>query len=389
MYSPFNTKGTTKQKMHDDMLSRAQSFLNETVAGDQNVSFPSFSRHKDSTPPPHRSLIILTAQRNERYLDVLLWSLLEYNDLSQLNSSTSLTLINTERPPESNVDLRKWRSLLPNLNVRNIDNSNTTSSAGRPSSSSWIRRGVSDYLVALEWCRQEESQWCVILEEDTVLSRNFLQQLQQQVEIPLTAKRIHHDHLGMVKLFVSDHWDGFSSEWVHVLDVAIILSVSVVFASTFLLLLRPSSSSTYSTLPTTTVTPPRNDMACRKWLMACACSFIGFYVMCRLIGRQALVNVVEGKGVHLDRIGTTAGTVAITYPQSAVPHVIKYLQEQLKSPNVRPIDVALNGWLESTSFRALRTRPSLVQHIGAYSSASYKNQGDFQEMKQDSSFEFR
>lgn len=388
MYSPLNQGGTTKQKMHDDMLSQAQSFLNATVLGNQNYSLPSLGRKQDSAEPLSRSLIIITAQRKQPYLDVLLWSLLVFND-PQYFESTAVTLLNTERPPEGNYDLQRWTALLPDLTVRNIDTITNATASGRKQSPSWVRRGVSDYVIALEQCQKDETSWCIIVEEDTLLSRNFFTQFVQTVEIPLTAKRIQHQHIGMVKLFVSDHWDGFSSSWVHVKDVAYIMLAAVVFG-TLLLWILPSSPST-TTLPSTTPSATTSDsaVACQKWLVTCIFSFAGTYILCRLVGRQYLVNLFEPNKVHLDSIQATAGTVAIAYPQSSIPHVLEYLKQQLASISLQPIDVALNGWLESTTFSALRTRPSLVQHLGAYSSASYKNQGDFKEMKQDSSFVFR
>jgi hypothetical protein len=81
----------------------------------------------------------------------------------------------------------------------------------------------------------------------------------------------------------------------------------------------------------------------------------------------------------------------VAFPATSLPHLCQYLTRQLEvaGKELPPIDLILNQWIvESASFRAFRTTPSLVQHLGAHSSARYKNQGHFQELKQDSAFVF-
>mmetsp|Transcript_17325 Transcript_17325/g.34827 ORF Transcript_17325/g.34827 Transcript_17325/m.34827 type:complete len:170 (+) Transcript_17325:3-512(+) len=121
--------------------------------------------------------------------------------------------------------------------------------------------------------------------------------------------------------------------------------------------------------------------------------FGGIYGACRIAGRQTLVHYFwEPSRIHVDELDkATSGTVGVAFPQSSLPILLSFLQTRLepRPHNVLSIDVLLNRWIfdaTNQTLRAFRIQPSLVQHTGAYSSANYKNQGMFENMKQDSTF---
>jgi hypothetical protein len=203
----------------------------------------------------------------------------------------------------------------------------------------------------------------------------------------------------MVKLFVSDHWDGFGWSWTHLWDLLYVAALALVFWMIFLRFSMMMMVSTEVGLENTQAASPATLLSSRlrrrsaqaRWAATYMACVVGFYVPCRLMGRQTLVNILEPKQFHLDPIGETAGTVGVAFPAASLPHLRQYLIEQLRvsGKHLAPIDVLLNQWIdESNSFRAVRSTPSMIQHLGAYSSAARKNQGNFQEMKQDSAFVF-
>jgi hypothetical protein len=159
---------------------------------------------------------------------VCLWSLFNFNQPEWFNSIT-LTLINTARPANLNHDLKKWQDIVTAkawthpLPVRILQAKQVGSKT------SWIRRGVIDYLLALKQCMEQESAWCLVIEEDMVLTRNFIAKFRNVMELSLSPDRVMRDRIGMVKFFVSDHWDGFSWSWTHVKDVAFVALLALMF----------------------------------------------------------------------------------------------------------------------------------------------------------------
>ena len=90
----------------------------------------------------------------------------------------------------------------------------------------------------------------------------------------------------------------------------------------------------------------------------------------------------------LDPLEQGYNNVAIAFPRNVRRRLVEHLQANLQ--NGVPIDLEVMRWWESApgDMRdpGYQVRPSLVQHMGAYSSARYKNQGNFQWVKMDSTF---
>jgi hypothetical protein len=313
---------------------------------------------------------------------VCLWSLFNFNQPEWFTSIT-LTLINTARPAKLNRDLKKWQDIVTAQPWTHPLPVRILSAELVGSNTSWVRRGVIDYMLALKQCMEQGSEWCLVIEEDVVLTRNFIAKLRNVVELSLSPTRVMRDRIGMVKIFVSDHWDGFSWSWTHVKDVAFVALLALMFLMGVL--------QSMFRVVMTRVSFRQRKSAQKKWILTYLACVVGFYIPWRLMGRQMLVNFLEPRVVHLDPIGPTAGTVGVAFPMTSLPHLCQYLTRQLEvaGKELAPIDLILNQWIvESASFRAFRTTPSLVQHLGVRSSATHKNQGNFQEMKQDSAFVF-
>jgi len=386
MYSPLNPNfAEAKHRHHDDVLLQARRYVERRMK-DYTAARPTSSSstssgeiHREAQEEAHRqhhshpfcSMVIITSQRKHPYLDVLLWSLLEGND-PKLLASTPLSLLNVERPPSNHRDLPKWQYLLPD-HVRFIN-------ASSPASRSWALLGVLDYRDALQECQRQNQSWCIVVEEDTLLTRNLMSKFQKTVVLGLSpTDRIRRERIAMVKLFVTDYYSGFGFDRSHIRDMAWMGLVSIILVVLL-----------FSILPLDPRQPGTKRQARRKQLVATFVVFCGVYGACRLLGRQTLVNLIEPQYLHLDSMGESAGTVGIAFPQSILHELFDFINRRLEETDhrVENIDVLLNRWTQQESLRPLRTRPSLVQHMGAFSSATHKNQGNFEAVKQDSGFVF-
>ena len=413
MYSPLNyDSATMKQHLHDQALRNAQHYINTTTNNNNNnmkvntlqhllfndtvssnaASSSSSSSSSNSSSSSSFSIVIITTQRRRRYLDVLLWSLLEGNNHRNDDNwnTIPLSIINAQRPPSDHIDLPKWMRLLPK-NVRFVNA--TVPHKNYP----WRVQGVWDYLDALRECRRRDRDWCIVLEEDLLATRDFVDKFERAV--PRTFQDTAQC-VGMVKIFVTDYYDGFSSDWKHVQDtiwmvVASFLGMILLFSSLPVLKRRRRRRQQQQQQQPTTPFPTIRQTR-RKQMITTLVLFGGIYGACRIVGRQTLVHHFwEPSRIHIDEIvKDTPGTQGIAYPQSTLPNLLSFIQTRLEShpENVENIDILLNRWIFGPHdgpdhiLRAFRVRPSLVQHMGAYSSANYKNQGGFESLKQDSTF---
>lgn len=227
MYSPLNRNfARKKQWTHDQALRQAQQFINNRKIPNtlphvfNDASFDSASVF---------SVVIITTQRKRPYLDILLWSLLEGNNSHQNHNLTAipLSIVNAQRPPSDHVDLPKWKQLLPDVRFLN---------ATKPSMSyTWQVQEVLDYRDALRECQRQGKDWCIVLEEDIMATRNFFNKFEKVVP------RVIHDtqQVGMVKLFLTDYYDGFSTDWKHAQDIAW-MSLASFFGMVLLFSLLPT-----------------------------------------------------------------------------------------------------------------------------------------------------
>jgi GR25 family glycosyltransferase involved in LPS biosynthesis len=372
MYSPLNQQ--PKRLFHDHVLAQSKNYVDSWKSGAVAAGKKSaINTQRLSTGVSNdRTIVILTAPRKEQYLDACLWSLFQYNDPEWLNS-TSIVLLNALA--NYNPDLERWEQQ---------HGESLLILSAKTRRASWEASLVHNHIRALQLCHNK-TPWCIILEDDAIFTRKFIAKFHEAVEIPMKSA----SDLALVKLFVSDHWQGFSYSLTHVYDMLYVMILALCFLLLVLYCVGTKRGHA-SPQPThgnrSSRHSPRQER--RNFCVAYTICVLGFYLAWRIMGRQTILNLLEHQALHLDDIrGPTASTVAIAYPQNVLSLLIQHLQ----SPNLppKPIDEALNDWLTGhRHFKAWRTRPSLVQHIGAYSSAGFKNQGNFKVMKQDSSFVF-
>ena len=342
MYSLWNVNGQSKHQFNDFIFKESQAYFQNLHAVGNNI------RPKKDVKA---SFVILSKNRREPYLKALLWSLVQFNDLSTIN----VTVINTDYVPSAN---KLWHEL------RQSEFNNFEYLTVPPSRNEWKRRLVEHHLLAMSYCFQYNISWCLIFEEDAVLTRNFVHKFHI---ISNQVKSI--SKLGMLKLFVSDHYAGFSTSWTHFFEIIFVFLLSYILAH----LARKKSSHRTSYKLSTALT---------------ISLFFLIYLNLRLMGRQSLLNWFNGSKLHVKEIFDTPGTVAIAYPKMQLKPLIGYIENALKQPKLLDIDLLLNRWIKESKYESYRSYPSLAQHVGAYSSNSAKNQGNFQSMNQDSSFAF-
>lgn len=114
-----------------------------------------------------------------------------------------------------------------------------------------------------------------------------------------------------------------------------------------------------------------------------------------LLGKQTFTaaaadahSLMTGQQYTVQPLGRhhAAGTAGMAYSQAGLARVLQYL-ESVDLSTAPPIDTLIGKKMlqDVSELHALEVRPSLVQHIGAYSSG-YKNHGDIGKLTQDSRF---
>jgi hypothetical protein len=346
MYSVLNLRHHDKIQFHNFVLDQSKLYFH-------NLALP-------STPNVHANLnlIILTHVRRHPYVKSLLWSLMSYNDLSQ----TNIVLLNTEPRSETHHVFNELKQINLPISFKSVP---------KLDEFPWQRQLVQHQICALQICLASNSTWCIIFEEDGVPTRSFLSKFQSLLST------INHESVGVIKLFVSDHYDGFSSSWQHVWEIMALFCFSIIL---FVILL----------LPCIHQYPEAKDDGIMKGIFLLLVIFSILYATLRCMGRQTIINWMHKGPIHIEKLGDTPGTVAIAYTRRHAELFLTFLQleVQLNGNKVCPIDILLNLWSAKSNHALYRTRPSLVQHVGAWSSASFKNQGDFKKVNMDSAFEF-
>jgi len=245
LYSPLLVDSAKlKQAQHDAVLQEATLYFGPTnierlqaVAGPRNGASAT-----GISSPKKRSIVILTTQRRRRYLHVAMWSLLLplNNPHSQDLADTSVTILNVQRPAEKHTDVdvfRNWSTVVAVEDMyptsANNNGMGSGTGTGTRTTSSWHVRQTEDYVAALRICSRQALPWCILLEEDSLLTHRFLAKLQQHVESSsvLSSSSSSNNgnlNIGYVKLFVTDHWKGFQIHRVHFLGTCLVSLAALV-----------------------------------------------------------------------------------------------------------------------------------------------------------------
>jgi len=212
-----------ENKLHTEFteqFSRANLFIESLLGSNNHNNNISINNPNNDNNP--LTTIILSSTRKISTLSITLSSLIssmnKYDELYY-----KLYVLNTARPHSNNeiADKIANNNNIPYLkcialelesdriNIKKYYNNND-----RPQHESWIWQQIIDYIYSLDFCQHlHEKQYaninkgyCLILEDDIIVSNNFYTKLQYSInQYNLNNRR----NYGWTKLFVTNHWSGF------------------------------------------------------------------------------------------------------------------------------------------------------------------------------------
>ncbi|XXQ38392.1 Uncharacterized protein PBTT_08867 [Plasmodiophora brassicae] len=331
----------------------------------------------------------MTTKRPVPYLNVFFWSLITGSTAGDLKS-VRVALINTNEPSQVDPGLDRFRDV-PGVTVRDIygrqsaqrksitarDLENTSASlrsgtarTGAEDVFGWIQDQYVGYVEALRACLDSKAPWCIICEEDAMLSRAFLVRLRAMLEQRPEPRRKHL----MLKAYVGDFLNGFGITFRTLFELTVfpaIVSVCIAILgiapkcfcrrARFMIM---ELSSDYEPLLVETGT----FKAGAKFV----CAVFGTTIAVMMIlGRQQIVEMFERRDPHLEPCTESAGNVANVFTRSSATALKLHLEQRLCKPvdQLDPIDIDMFDWMQgSDDWDVLEITPSIVQHVGAISS---------------------
>jgi hypothetical protein len=375
---------------HDRAIVEGVLFVN-SVASAKVMPLP--------TTTPEFCLGIVTAHRTVPYIQAL-WASLQNNDDDDdaMAATTEFHIFNTEEHAQDHVALtqllvQQQPQAHTNHSSSQFVQIHTTTNVG-----SWEGKESLDYKQALQTCVVSGAPWIILLEEDSLVTRNFLRKTQRVLASSAYARqRRHDDSLLFVKLWYSDRWDGFENDDIPWLCLGCALFGWILSVGVQSLLVRRlmAISSKFEAHKMQKVHTHHSPLPTRRWIFA-GCTLM-LLLNCLLCGKQNLHRAwhaalpTVSSSYRLRPLGEHhgAGTVAMAYPLEAARRIGSHL-DTLHMELAPNIDVILYQLLQKVpAFQnsvALEVSPPLVQHIGAYSSNKKKNQGDFAFMGQNEAF---
>ncbi len=200
--------------------------------------------------------------------------------------------------PQSDVEIILTAGVELNLFTRTETKVGTETNAREKRGGwAWHRNEIDDYISALEKCMSDSrASHFAVIEEDVFSTVNFIDKLEAAV--------IELDSGGhkwsMLKLFVTDFWEGFESKPYDIF--LLFLGASLVGLAALL---------TFKGITSRTL------------------GFVYFFVLglasMYFVGKQGLgLSSMARHGVYQHDMG--ASTLGIAYPRSVVPHVISFLK---------------------------------------------------------------
>ncbi|KAF4709563.1 hypothetical protein FOZ63_017317 [Perkinsus olseni] len=333
-YSPLDPHSRVKRLEHDKFMKEAEVYFE-----------------------PSPSLVVLTTPRQGPYIRTFLWSYLALNDDGAAPRPLPVLHILNRGDPDIPVQARHS----PSVEVIDLDPLPTLDY------NSWRRNLYVDHIGGLDECLKLNSTWCIIFENDAMLTDHFLTKFHKYI-----GKAV--SDTAMVKLFVSDHWSGYE-------DVDVPYFVLFFIISSALL----------------TIVFARRKVPSRVKALLYASAVSGMLILLALLITKQQLLKLRYVGLHspvsLMETNVRASTVATAYPQGRVQSIKDYLQRELDSGpeggDGYDLDFSQFNWAKQEG-KILRTYPSLVQHMGVRSSSKGGDAGDQQQLysnlAQDSSF---
>ena len=233
---------------------------------------------------------------------------------------------------------------------------------------------------------QEDARWCFVFEEDAIVTAHIFQKF---LQLAHEADMVNDPNLAFVKLFVPDRWNGWDSH--DTLPLVSFCAAAGLCAGSAAALCMARCVAQRST----SASGGRVREHIVRGGLVGAAVFGMMLGGAELTGKQTLTTVaaearsaVTGRHYVLQPLGRhhAAGTAGMAYSRSGVAHAVQYLQGA-DFTCMPAIDTALGVRMleERPDLHALEVRPSLVQHIGTYSSG-FRNHGDVTKLTSDSRF---
>ncbi|CAM6095145.1 unnamed protein product [Calypogeia fissa] len=401
MYSPLNRSPRRQYTaLHDEYLALATSFFRGFQGREQDLihSNESYSNHSQAAaffdiggdaPRVSTAVVVMASKRRVPYAQIWAWSLLTGSSPTDLNQ-TSVTIINTQKPSSANSeDLQPLRDA--GISVVDMYEGDGSESWNGKEWSDWLLDEYLSHIEALRACDRDGIRWCIVFEEDSLLTRDMLGKFRTHVVEELQSRA----YVGMVKLFTTDAWSGYQwPSWLQDLllipfCLAAVLTIPFGdFLSWANSILCERRRRNVSPLPTSRTSPAwKKKRSFLKLALSFATLFGNIVVVAEVMSRQSVVAMLDFPAIHIDRCTSAASTVAVAFPVEITKKLREHLEGVVQSGNKArsfPIDLEIYFWADSIGFSVLKTSPSLAQHIGLFSSNPVKQHVAY--LSQDSRF---
>lgn len=277
----------------------------------------------ESVKPPNPKnpsicIAIPTIPRKYKFLSILMASLLrDYDD------SVKIILVNAVQPGIHT----EAESLSKKFGIEMIHTPPLLSSY---SDLTYHKKETLDYIIAMKSCMREGIEYILILEDDVKSTRNIFQKLQK------ILKNTENEDWAIMKLFVMDHLNGYSSD-----DVLWLISFGLIMGGLTSGLLW--TSYWYRTSGFEAYLQKKQPERRKEYKYKIISLFVGvgilimlFSLWCILtIGKQNLfprkrgIHKTNFKRYHDDIPGTWLGTQAHVYHPKYMKDIVEFLEKEL------------------------------------------------------------
>jgi len=221
-----------------------------------------------------------------------------------------------------------------------------------------------DYVDALEWCRDKNASFSVVLEDDALPSNNFVERLRFILDYRMAKNSKNWIYL---KLYYPEKWQGWSNEKEILAELLLVTIVGGIFLLVAVYLIEVVLS----------VTSPTGcyEHTLRYLLSA---GFVLYSLMC--VGRPHWM-AIRHLSPHFTSVVVAPDccTPAVLFPRTHLGDLIRRLKAKSCSDSYH-LDTALDDIAIEKGLLSYLAIPNLVAHIGFVSSLGkgWKNPREFQ-----------
>lgn len=393
---------------------------------------------RSSQGPVRLTAVFLTVQRKttvENYLETAIGSFLDGLDDESRREVWLEVAVADDRPAENPVLQQAWlrQGVVDGLSVRTpeidavegassvnqsvssvarpaaifVDHFATSIPSRRPGLSPWHQRLSLDMVMALRACLRHPppvdderlpisnissstAPYCLVMEDDTVLSRNWHTGLASAID---QAEETHRSQWGYVRLFHAEKYFGWERHEIPLLIMGCLvptalaailcLSYGILWPGDINSRRGPRLSLTSNRLSgsvqrerlsntwelqerhamertSRSLSPKRRRLPLRSTLVL-VLLILSQCILVVLSGRNHIFSVPRGLSV-MHRGCCTQG---LLYPIDIISALADHLEAH---SGENPADLVIDDWLDSQGYEKLAIHPPLMQHIGVTSS---------------------